>query len=329
MLRRQCEWDSSFIYTSLTSIFSENSYAPTANPASDDFPVGDFLTSDIEAEAPLEELAAIAKKCALAETQGKKWQEWVEREERREEWEQREEQSKWRVNLEGMWQMRGKNEWLDNEWLEHEHEWLEHERLENNRLENKRLVKTAKHCQLGQAPRQGEHSIYETQHATPAKIPKKPTKIVHVSKETASKPQKKLLRASHSKNPDSHISKTRWRVARTTADSCKPLSLQSRLSVSRRTRRSNKVQWLHSGRNGRKLLRSRSGCWTCRIRHKACPEDGVVCSTCSRLLLVCDTSPERPDYMTNKQLAAEKLAVIREACFPNKLVARKSNLLLP
>lgn len=332
MLWRQCEWDSSFVYTSLTSIFSENSFAPTANPASDDFPVADFLTSDIDTETPMEELAEIAKKCALAETQEKReWREWLEREERKEIWEK---QSKWRVNTESMWRMRGQNEWLESEWLDSnwlenewlENEWLDNEWLENEWLENKWLVKIAKHSQLGQAPRQREQPIYETQHKLPVNNHKQRTKIVHDSTETAPKSKQKLLNSSHSKIPHSPISNRRLRVARTTADSSKRPSIQSRLSVPRGMKRS---KWVHSGNNGRKLLRSRSGCWTCRIRHKACPEDGVVCSTCFRLLLMCDTSLERPGYMTNKELAAEKLAVIREACRRTKLVAKMSNLLVP
>lgn len=43
------------------------------------------------------------------------------------------------------------------------------------------------------------------------------------------------------------------------------------------------------------------GCWTCRIRHKSCPQDGERCSTCVRLGLFCDQSPTRPKYMMNKE----------------------------
>lgn len=43
------------------------------------------------------------------------------------------------------------------------------------------------------------------------------------------------------------------------------------------------------------------GCWTCRIRHKSCPQDAERCSTCVRLGLFCDRSPTRPKYMVNKE----------------------------
>jgi len=96
-------------------------------------------------------------------------------------------------------------------------------------------------------------------------------------------------------------------------NSCKFKPSKHRSKAPRGVMRS---KWMHTGgvRGGHKVLRSRSGCWTCRIRHKACPEDGVVCSTCLRLRLECDTSPERPGYMTNKELAAERLAKIRSIC---------------
>lgn len=57
--------------------------------------------------------------------------------------------------------------------------------------------------------------------------------------------------------------------------------------------------------------RSRRGCWTCRLRHKACPEDGSPCSSCYRLNLRCDTGGSRPVYMQNRYLAAERLREIR------------------
>lgn len=57
--------------------------------------------------------------------------------------------------------------------------------------------------------------------------------------------------------------------------------------------------------------RSRRGCWTCRLRHKACPEDGNPCGACSRLNLQCDTAICRPKYMQDTSLAAERLREIR------------------
>lgn len=64
----------------------------------------------------------------------------------------------------------------------------------------------------------------------------------------------------------------------------------------------------------RRNQRSRSGCWTCRFRHKACPEDGMPCATCKRLHLPCDNSVERPPYMVDKKVAAIHLQMIRSKC---------------
>ncbi|KAK6464167.1 hypothetical protein DFJ63DRAFT_311465 [Scheffersomyces coipomensis] len=58
--------------------------------------------------------------------------------------------------------------------------------------------------------------------------------------------------------------------------------------------------------------RSKSGCWTCRVRHKACPEDRPICGQCIRLHLPCDYSNERPIYMTDPLLQAAKLKEIRD-----------------
>lgn len=68
---------------------------------------------------------------------------------------------------------------------------------------------------------------------------------------------------------------------------------------------------VHPRRRSRNSPRSRSGCWTCRIRHKACPENGIPCGTCIRLDLPCDNAALRPAYMVDKRLAAERLTEIR------------------
>lgn len=57
--------------------------------------------------------------------------------------------------------------------------------------------------------------------------------------------------------------------------------------------------------------RSKHGCWTCRLRHKACPEDGHPCGACSRLGLECDVSRQRPSYMVDARQAMERLKEIR------------------
>lgn len=57
--------------------------------------------------------------------------------------------------------------------------------------------------------------------------------------------------------------------------------------------------------------RSRIGCWTCRIRHKACDESKPDCAQCERLHLKCDYSDDRPQYMSDRTLQKEKLQEIR------------------
>ncbi|OBA19052.1 hypothetical protein METBIDRAFT_224779 [Metschnikowia bicuspidata var. bicuspidata NRRL YB-4993] len=57
--------------------------------------------------------------------------------------------------------------------------------------------------------------------------------------------------------------------------------------------------------------RSKQGCWTCRLRHKACPEDGDPCGACARLGLECDVSRQRPSYMVDAQNAMHRLKEIR------------------
>lgn len=55
------------------------------------------------------------------------------------------------------------------------------------------------------------------------------------------------------------------------------------------------------------------GCWTCRIRHKACPADGETCSSCRRLRIECDMSPVRPIYLRDPAHRARRLQEIYEA----------------
>ncbi|ODQ80196.1 hypothetical protein BABINDRAFT_161171 [Babjeviella inositovora NRRL Y-12698] len=58
--------------------------------------------------------------------------------------------------------------------------------------------------------------------------------------------------------------------------------------------------------------RSKTGCYTCRVRHKACPEERPECSQCARLGLTCDYSDLRPDYMSNTLLHEIKLREIKD-----------------
>lgn len=87
-------------------------------------------------------------------------------------------------------------------------------------------------------------------------------------------------------------------------------------------KRKQETEWEPSAHSQRKskvtsaklseILRSTRGCWTCRIRHKACPEDGFPCSACIRLGLECDISESRPSYMLDQKLTAHRLGQIRQ-----------------
>jgi hypothetical protein len=46
-------------------------------------------------------------------------------------------------------------------------------------------------------------------------------------------------------------------------------------------------------------LRSKQGCWTCRLRRKKCDEKHPFCSTCESLTITCYGYGSRPDWMDN------------------------------
>jgi hypothetical protein len=46
-------------------------------------------------------------------------------------------------------------------------------------------------------------------------------------------------------------------------------------------------------------LRSKQGCWTCRLRKKKCDERRDVCSTCQSLTITCYGYGSKPDWMDN------------------------------
>lgn len=72
--------------------------------------------------------------------------------------------------------------------------------------------------------------------------------------------------------------------------------------------------------------RSKSGCWTCRVRHKSCPEERPRCSLCVRLNLKCDYSSIRPKYMTDPVQQENKLKEIRSITYrqkKNKAIMKK------
>lgn len=46
-------------------------------------------------------------------------------------------------------------------------------------------------------------------------------------------------------------------------------------------------------------LRSKQGCWTCKLRKKKCDEKRPSCSTCESLAITCYGFGPRPDWMDN------------------------------
>jgi C6 transcription factor Pro1 len=47
------------------------------------------------------------------------------------------------------------------------------------------------------------------------------------------------------------------------------------------------------------ILRSKAGCWTCRLRKKKCDEKHPFCSTCETLTITCYGYGSKPDWMDN------------------------------
>ena len=62
--------------------------------------------------------------------------------------------------------------------------------------------------------------------------------------------------------------------------------------------------------------RSKSGCWTCRLRRKKCPEDGFPCSNCESRAVVCHGYGPRPawkDRGLREKEEADRLQLQRRA----------------
>lgn len=67
--------------------------------------------------------------------------------------------------------------------------------------------------------------------------------------------------------------------------------------------------------------RSKSGCWTCRLRRKKCSEDKPECKDCLRLGLACDNSDQpRPEYMNDKKIAKKKMDEIKAITIMKKKI---------
>lgn len=94
----------------------------------------------------------------------------------------------------------------------------------------------------------------------------------------------------------------------------------NRQTRSRRNFLNSKMGELNIEKKKKRGLRSKKGCWTCRVRHKACPENKPICGQCERLKLECDYSIERPAYMTNTTLQTAKLKEIRHITSKQKKI---------
>ncbi|CCH41609.1 ATP synthase subunit beta [Wickerhamomyces ciferrii] len=70
--------------------------------------------------------------------------------------------------------------------------------------------------------------------------------------------------------------------------------------------------------------RSKSGCWTCRIRKKKCTEERPSCEQCIKLGLICDGySEERPHFMMNQQSQRQRLDEIKHHTSQRKKIGVK------
>jgi hypothetical protein len=59
-------------------------------------------------------------------------------------------------------------------------------------------------------------------------------------------------------------------------------------------------------------IRSTTGCWTCKLRKKKCPEEKPACAVCRSLQLECGGYGPRPSWMDGGAKEKEKLVGIRE-----------------
>lgn len=80
----------------------------------------------------------------------------------------------------------------------------------------------------------------------------------------------------------------------------------------RRLKRLDEPASRHAKRQKGSGPRSKTGCWTCRVRKKKCFEDRPSCRQCSRLGLTCDGYDSiKPDFMTDSVLQKRKLDGIK------------------
>ena len=74
-------------------------------------------------------------------------------------------------------------------------------------------------------------------------------------------------------------------------------------------------------------LRTKQGCWTCRLRKKKCDERRPHCSTCEALSITCYGFGPKPDWMNNgekKSAVANSLKEIVKHTSRRKATAQHS-----
>jgi len=59
-------------------------------------------------------------------------------------------------------------------------------------------------------------------------------------------------------------------------------------------------------------LRSKQGCWTCRLRKKKCDELHPHCSTCKALSITCYGFGQKPEWIDNAEKRKQVVASLKE-----------------
>ncbi|KAL4891715.1 sexual development transcription factor rosa [Aspergillus ambiguus] len=70
--------------------------------------------------------------------------------------------------------------------------------------------------------------------------------------------------------------------------------------------------------------RSRSGCFTCRVRRKKCDEEKPTCKSCSKLSLKCDYKP--PKWWASVEQRRQQKERIKERIRQSKIIEKEGNL---
>lgn len=70
-------------------------------------------------------------------------------------------------------------------------------------------------------------------------------------------------------------------------------------------------------------MRSKNGCWTCRLRKKKCSEEKDKCVNCLRMQIPCDYNTDKPAYMATGESKKLKLLEIKSISVTNKQNSKK------